>query len=78
MATMLLDLEGDFLNLHLLHDARRLIGVLQGPAAIRATVECIVVGIGNLFRRKRHAFVAWMAGLPAAPAFVLLVLAQRL
>src|SRR5262249_33169886 len=75
VSAVLLNLDGNLLNLDLLHDARSFIGVLQRPAAVRAAVEDVIVGCGDLFRRERRAFVARMAWLAGATAFVLLVLA---
>ncbi len=78
VAAVLLDLDGHLWDLHLLHDARSFLGVLQRPAAVGTAVEGIIVRGSDLRRGKRWSFVARMPRLSAAPTFGLLILAAIL
>jgi hypothetical protein len=57
---MFVDAQGHFGDLDLLDDAWRRVGVLQGPAAVGAILERVVMGIVDLFRSERRAVVRRM------------------
>lgn len=66
---MLLDAQRHGGDLHLLDDARRGVGFLQGTTAVRATVQGVGVGGVDLFRRKLRPALRLMTRLTAAAAF---------
>src|SRR6266446_4932326 len=62
---MFLDPKGHLDNLDLLEHAGSRVGIFQGPAAVGALIECVIMGRIDLFRSKRRAVVGLMAHLTA-------------
>jgi hypothetical protein len=66
---MFVDAKGHLHDLDLLKHARSSAGVLQGSAAVGAVIECVGMGVVDLFRRERRTVVRFMAHLRATLSF---------
>ena len=64
-SSMRVDAQGHLCDLDLLEHAGSRVGLFQGPAAVGALIECVIMGRIDLFRSKRRAVVGLMAHLTA-------------
>ena len=57
---MFFDAKGHFDDLDLLEHAGSRVGLFQGPTAVGALIECVLMGRIDLFRSERRALVCFM------------------